>query len=98
MVLNTPAPAIPPNTLKASPPTIRYFQICHSAVPRTSTLALTAATLPYLLSFARLGVRGALRADPGLLAGLNTWNGNVTCPGVARAYGKPRVPAEEAVG
>jgi alanine dehydrogenase len=69
-----------------------------AAVPRTSTLALTAATLPYLLSFARLGVRGALRADPGLLAGLNTWNGNVTCPGVARAYGKPRVPAEEAVG
>jgi alanine dehydrogenase len=49
-----------------------------AAVPRTSTLALTAATLPYLLSFARLGVRGALRAEPGLLAGLNTWNGNVT--------------------
>ncbi len=69
-----------------------------AAVPRTSTLALTTATLPYVRSFAKLGVAGALRSDPGLLAGLNTRNGNVTCPGVAKAYGKPHVPAEQAIG
>jgi alanine dehydrogenase len=69
-----------------------------AAVPRTSTLALTAATLPYLLSFARRGVIGAMRADAGLLEGLNTWNGNVTCPGVAKAFGKTFVPPETALG
>ncbi|MBE0569141.1 MAG: alanine dehydrogenase, partial [Deltaproteobacteria bacterium] len=69
-----------------------------AAVPRTSTLALTASTLPYLVSFARSGVIGALRADEGLLSGLNTWEGNVTCPGVAKAFGKPYVPPGQALG
>ncbi len=69
-----------------------------AAVPRTSTLALTTATLPYLESFVRLGVIGAMRADAGLLEGLNTWNGNVTCAGVAKACGKPYVPPEQALG
>ncbi|MBP2673391.1 MAG: ald [Deltaproteobacteria bacterium] len=68
------------------------------AVPRTSTQALTTATLPYLESFARLGVIGAMRADPGLLAGLNTRDGNVTCPGVAKALGKSYLPPEQAIG
>jgi len=69
-----------------------------AAVPRTSTLALTTATLPYIESVARLGVIGALRADAGLLAGLNTWDGNITCPGVAKAFGKPFVPPERILG
>jgi alanine dehydrogenase len=68
-----------------------------AAVPRTSTQALVAATLPYLLSFARQGVAGALRSDEGLLAGLNTHAGHVTCGGVAKAFGKPFLPAKEAI-
>jgi len=69
-----------------------------AAVPRTSTQALTAVTLPYLLSFARSGVEGALRADPGLMAGLNTHGGSVTCEGVAKAFGLPYVPPDRAIG
>ena len=69
-----------------------------AAVPRTSTQALAAATLPYLVSFARNGVEGALRADPGLLAGLNTFRGMVTCGGVAKAFGLPWVSPSSAIG
>jgi alanine dehydrogenase len=69
-----------------------------SAVPRTSTLALVHATMPYLVAFARKGITGAMRADDGLLAGLNTRGGHVTCAGVAKAFGKPFVPPREAVG
>ncbi|MGE5247458.1 MAG: methyltransferase domain-containing protein, partial [Verrucomicrobiota bacterium] len=69
-----------------------------SAVPRTATLALTTATLPYLRSFARNGVAGALRAGKGLLAGLNTRGGQVTCAGVAKAFGKTFVPPRETLG
>ena len=68
-----------------------------AAVPRTSTQGLTAATLPYLLSFSRRGVIGALRMDEGLLAGLNTHDGHVTCEGVAKAFGKEFLPAREAI-
>ena len=68
-----------------------------SAVPRTSTKGLAAAVLPYLLSFAGNGVVGALRSDDGLLAGLNTRDGHVTCAGVAKAFGKPHLPAREAI-
>ncbi|MGE5283863.1 MAG: alanine dehydrogenase [Actinomycetota bacterium] len=68
-----------------------------AAVPRTSTQGLVAATLPYLASFARQGVDGALRSDDGLLAGLNTHGGHVTCEGVAKAFGKPFLPPGEAI-
>ncbi len=66
-----------------------------AAVPRTSTGALCRATLPYVLSFARLGVEGALRADGALRAGLNTRDGKVACEGVAKALGLPYVPPEK---
>jgi alanine dehydrogenase len=66
-------------------------------VPRTSTQGLVAATLPYLLSFARRGVDGALRSDDGLLAGLNIHGGYITCEGVAKAFGKPFLPPREAI-
>jgi len=69
-----------------------------AAVPRTSTQALTAATLPYLKAIARSGVEGALRENEGLLAGLNTRNGQVTCAGVAKASGRPFVPPAQAIG
>jgi alanine dehydrogenase len=68
-----------------------------AAVPRTSTQGLTAATLPYLLSISERGVTGAMRSDEGLLAGLNTHDGHVTCEGVAKAFGKPFLPAREAI-
>jgi alanine dehydrogenase len=59
-----------------------------AAVPRTSTIALTEATLPYVTKFARTGVLNVLRKDPGLRAGLNTFAGKVTCEGVANAFGR----------
>jgi len=68
-----------------------------SAVPRTSTNGLATAVLPFLLSFAMKGVAGALRSDDGLLAGLNTHDGHVTCAGVAKAFGVPLLPAREAI-
>jgi alanine dehydrogenase len=57
------------------------------AVPRTSTEALTNATLAATLRLADLGWRDALQADPGLAAGLNTTGGRVAHEGVASALG-----------
>lgn len=53
------------------------------AVARTSTLALTNATLPYGLMLARMGAEAALKTDPGFMLGLNTYNGKLTCKEVA---------------
>jgi len=53
------------------------------AVPHTSTLALTNSTFPYVLRLANLGPREALRQDPDLAEGLNTWLGELTHKGVA---------------
>jgi alanine dehydrogenase len=56
-------------------------------VPRTSTLALTNATLPYALQLANKGWKQALKDNPALLKGLNLFDGKVTYPGVAEAFG-----------
>jgi len=56
------------------------------AYPRTSTLALTDATLPYALALAERGVAAAA-ADPGLGKGVNTCAGHVTYRAVADALG-----------
>jgi alanine dehydrogenase len=56
-------------------------------VPRTSTLALTNATLPYAMALASRGWRGACSADPALKAGVNVAAGKVTYAGVADAFG-----------
>jgi alanine dehydrogenase len=56
-------------------------------VPRTSTLALTNATLPYSMALASKGWRRACATDPALKAGLNVVGGKVTYPGVAEALG-----------
>jgi alanine dehydrogenase len=56
------------------------------AYPRTSTLALTAATLPYVRRLARDGVHGIAR-DSGFMKGINTHRGNVTYRAVAEALG-----------
>jgi alanine dehydrogenase len=59
------------------------------AVARTSTYALNAATLPFVLELAGRGWREALRRDPHLRAGLNICEGKVTHPSVAHALGLP---------
>lgn len=55
------------------------------AVPRTSTLALTGATLPYALKIANMGAEAACKADSALMKGLNTYKGHVTFQAVAEA-------------
>lgn len=64
------------------------------AVSRTSTLALGNATLPYGLELAAHGVEAACRADHGLMAGLNCYDGTCTFPGVAEALNLEYVPPE----
>ncbi|MFT4122303.1 MAG: alanine dehydrogenase [Microbacteriaceae bacterium] len=59
------------------------------AVARTSTVALTNATLPYVLRLADAGWRAALAADPALAAGLQAHAGRVHHAGVAEALGLP---------
>jgi alanine dehydrogenase len=60
-------------------------------VPRTSTLALTNATLLYALRLARDGWKAACTADPVLRKGLNVVAGKVVYPGVAEAFKLPLV-------
>ena len=57
------------------------------AVPRTSTFALTNATLPYVKALADLGWKGALAKDPGRAHGLNVHAGQLTHEAVAHALG-----------
>ncbi|MBU0673857.1 MAG: alanine dehydrogenase [Proteobacteria bacterium] len=57
------------------------------AVPRTSTYALTQATLPYIQNIADHGLSAAVLADPALLAGVNTHRGRILNQAVARAQG-----------
>ncbi|HEX8851547.1 MAG TPA: alanine dehydrogenase [Gemmatimonadaceae bacterium] len=63
------------------------------AVPRTSTFALTNATLPYALQLANKGWKRALKESPALLKGLNMVAGKVTYPAVGEAFGIPVEPA-----
>jgi alanine dehydrogenase len=56
------------------------------AVARTSTLALTSATLPYLVKVAQHGVTGAAQADPALHLGLSTLGGKLVSRPVADAH------------
>ena len=56
-------------------------------VPLTSTLALTNATLPYVLRLANQGYRQAIKESPALLKGLNIIGGKVTHKKVAEAFG-----------
>jgi alanine dehydrogenase len=67
------------------------------AVPHTSTYALTNVTLPYALELANRGWLEALRADPALALGLNTYDGQVTYGPVAEAHGMRHLPLEQAL-
>ncbi len=68
------------------------------AVPHTSTYALTSVTLPYAVELANRGWRDALRADPALAMGLNTYEGAVTNAPVAEAHGYPSRTLAEVLG
>jgi alanine dehydrogenase len=56
------------------------------AVPATSTVALTNATLPYVLAIAGKGWKKALQDDAALALGLNAHEGVVTHPAVQHAF------------
>ena len=63
-------------------------------VPRTSTFALTNATLPYAIELAGRGVVAAVRANPALAQGVNIWRGQVVHPAVAEALGEKPTPLD----
>ncbi len=65
------------------------------AVARTSTYALTNATLPFVLALAGKGWRQAMLDDPHLAQGLNIDAGRVTHPAVALALGLPHTPLRD---
>ena len=67
-------------------------------VPRTSTLALNKATLPFLSKLAKEGYQKALNNDPNFLAGLNVCKGNVTYKAVADVFGHEYVSPNQAIG
>jgi alanine dehydrogenase len=68
------------------------------AVPRTSTFALTNATLPYALRLAKRGFFEAIASDPGLKAGVNTYASHCTYEGVAESQGLKYTPLDELIG
>jgi alanine dehydrogenase len=68
------------------------------AVPRTSTFALTNATLPYALRLAKRGFLDAISSDPGLKEGVNTYAGKMTYKAVADDQGLEYTPLDEILG
>ena len=57
------------------------------AFPRTSTIALTNATLPYVKAIANMGIEKAIGEDPSIRSALNTYRGKIAHKGVAAAFG-----------
>ena len=66
-------------------------------VPRTSTIALNKATLPFLNKLASNGYQKALKEDKNFLEGLNVHKGQVTYKAVADAFGHSFVPSADAI-
>lgn len=88
-----------------SNPTYTLHDIVHygvpnvpGAVPRTSTYALSNATLPYMLALAQRGFQAAIRSDKALARGVNTAYGEITHQAVAKALSRQHVPIERLVG
>lgn len=67
------------------------------AVPRTSTFALTNATLPFALKLANKGFKNAINADKHLKAGVNTYAGHIIYEAVAESQGLSYKPIEELI-
>ena len=64
------------------------------AVPRTSTYALSNATLPYILRLAGGGITETIIQEPALAKGVNIHQGKITYEAVARAFGMEYTPLE----
>ena len=67
------------------------------AVPRTSTFALTNATLPYALDLANKGLERAIKEDKGLLGGVNTFGGKLTYEAVATSQNLQYTPLDSLI-
>jgi alanine dehydrogenase len=67
------------------------------AVAKTSTLALTNATLPYAVQIASKGWKRAVKENPEIMHGINVVNGKIVCHGVADAFGLECVQISEAI-
>jgi alanine dehydrogenase len=65
------------------------------AVPRTSTIALTNATLPYAKLLADHGWQASVRRHPDLAKGVNMVDGKITYEAVAQAFGMTYTPLRE---
>jgi len=68
-----------------------------AATARTSTLALTLVTLPYVLALANLGIKQAMLQDDGLKNGLNICGGKVTLPALAEDFWMDYLAADQAL-
>lgn len=64
------------------------------AVPRTSTIALTNATLPYIIQIANKGIKKAVNENTALLKGVNTYKGYLTNKAVGAAHNLEYTPME----
>jgi alanine dehydrogenase len=64
------------------------------AVPRTSTYALSNATLPYVVKLANMGFKDAIRADPALRKGINIYKNKITYRSVADAFSLEYTPLD----
>jgi alanine dehydrogenase len=80
-------------------PTYRVGGVLHygvanmpALVPRTSTFALTNATLPYVLQLAAKGPLAVARESSPLTRGINIWGGRVVHPAIAESLGEPVTP------
>ena len=86
-------------------PTYKVDDVVHYCVtnmpgmtPRTSSMALNNATLPFTISLANKGYVQALKDDPHLAAGLNVHKGDITCEAVSLAQGLPYKPLDKVLG
>jgi alanine dehydrogenase len=87
-----------------SNPTYEKHRVVHygvgnmpGAVPRTSTYALTNVTLPYAMAIASNGLEEAVRADPVLARGVNTYGGSVTNAAVAETHDLEHAPISSVI-
>ncbi|MBI5789596.1 MAG: alanine dehydrogenase [Candidatus Schekmanbacteria bacterium] len=73
---------------------IIHYCVCNipGIVARSSTLALTNLTLPYIVKIADSGLKEAVQSDPSLAAGVNIYRDKVTCSGVAEVLQLPCHP------
>jgi alanine dehydrogenase len=92
-----------PTTLED--PVYRQLGVVHygvanmpALVPRTSTFALTNATLPFAIDLATAGARDAVRANAALARGVNVWRGHVVHEAVAAALGEKATALETCLG